>query len=252
MKILCCFKVVPDYEMLGQEEWTRGGLPDTRFVRNIYSCYDESALELVLREKDRGGCEAEALTVKKAECVFASGNLYAVGYDRVTELLCADPGHRAEILADYARSAAPDCIVMGCQSQDENGFQTPCRTAELLGWPCIPDVYDFTCAEAGRLLVRQREQGVSRELLVELPCVLSVGNVPKTFLRIPTLRQKMAAKEKSVVRIEREAGGTYPEPVLEDVVYLQKFRSPVSLTAGQMLEMLRKLEDGSLGEGLER
>ncbi len=242
MKILCCFKIVPDYEMLDETEWIQGGLPDTRFIRNVYSCYDESALELVLREKDRQGCETEALTVKKPELRFPLEALYAVGYDRVTELLCSQRGHTAEQIADYVCNDAVDCIVMGCQSQDGNGFQTPYQTAELLKWPCISDVYNFSCTDGEKMRVWQREKNVCRELLVQLPCVLSIGNVPKTFLRIPTLRQKMDARGKVVLSLPCREKEYCPEPVLEEVQYLRKYRNTKVLTKEQMQQKIGELE----------
>ena len=54
MRIVVGFKVTPDYEALRPSDWAgaaTGGL-QTRYVRRILSCFDESALELALRLRD--------------------------------------------------------------------------------------------------------------------------------------------------------------------------------------------------------
>ncbi len=244
MKIVGCFKIAPDLDMLGEAEWRakEGLLPETKYVRNIYSCYDETVLELVLRAKEQGGAEAEALTVKAPETFFKTDALYAVGYDRVIELTTSQSGRAPELIARFVRHDPEiGCVVMGCQSQDWNGFQVPYEVAERLDWTCISEVDAFEQRDVDLMWVRQRENGVERELLVRLPCVLVVGTVPKTYLRIPTLKQKMAAKSKMVHRVPCEPEEDDRSAVLVQTTFLERTRKAEAMTSEQLKDIFREL-----------
>lgn len=50
MKILGCFKVVPDYDLVAEEDWKPDEQLhiDTGYVKLLWNCYDEGALEMML------------------------------------------------------------------------------------------------------------------------------------------------------------------------------------------------------------
>ena len=54
MRILGCFKVVSDYDLVADEDW----IPDeqlhidTGYVKLLWNCYDEGALEMMLKLSD--------------------------------------------------------------------------------------------------------------------------------------------------------------------------------------------------------
>jgi electron transfer flavoprotein beta subunit len=54
MRILVSFKVTPDFEALREADWAAAAADgvETRYVRRIINCFDESALELALRVAD--------------------------------------------------------------------------------------------------------------------------------------------------------------------------------------------------------
>lgn len=87
MRIAVCFKIVPDFEDVIPGDWDDLEHMDFSYVKKIYGCYDEAALETALRLKD--GLEAAgepvrcvAVTVGRGPAVLLSG-LYAAGFQEV-------------------------------------------------------------------------------------------------------------------------------------------------------------------------
>ena len=54
MKILCCFKIVPDIEAISEDLWQNATneILDTTYCKKIWNCFDESALEMILKLSD--------------------------------------------------------------------------------------------------------------------------------------------------------------------------------------------------------
>lgn len=44
MKILCCFKIVPDIEIIPENSWQNisSDILDTTYLKKIWNCFDES------------------------------------------------------------------------------------------------------------------------------------------------------------------------------------------------------------------
>ena len=87
MKILACFKIVPDLDLVAEEDWKADEelRVDTGYVRPIWNCFDESALEMMLKLSDLSEgfdvvYELSALTVGKKKDESFLKTLYALGY----------------------------------------------------------------------------------------------------------------------------------------------------------------------------
>ena len=54
MKLLACFKVVPDMEAINSTDWevTDSLSVDLSYVRLVWNCFDESSLEMLLKLSD--------------------------------------------------------------------------------------------------------------------------------------------------------------------------------------------------------
>ncbi|MDR3146591.1 MAG: hypothetical protein LBU21_09960 [Treponema sp.] len=91
MKIAVCFKAVPDFDQVVDADWDAFSLAaDWTYVRRIFGCFDESALETALRL--RSAWEAAGETT---ECTAVTAaplpsplckTLFAAGFDRVADL----------------------------------------------------------------------------------------------------------------------------------------------------------------------
>ena len=85
MRLLVSFKLCPDLELLKKEDIivTEEMGIDTHFLPNIINCYDESALELVLRLRDKikeGVVELSAFTVGGKQTELTLKGLRALGF----------------------------------------------------------------------------------------------------------------------------------------------------------------------------
>lgn len=233
MNILCCFKISPDYDKVVEKDWAAAELsgPDTSYVPHGPGCYDEAALELALRLRDEGQKRGEsvritAATVSNATPAAFARQLYALGVDRVVRVEAPGTDNfRSETVSAALFSAFSgekfDLVVCGAQSA-EGGGMTPYRLAQKLGFPCLADVTDLSLADGGVRVAREVPGG-ERRATVTVPAVYAVGSAKHPYLRMATVRQRMAvsnrvpdvcevqAREASeglrLLRLKRPAGG---------------------------------------------
>jgi electron transfer flavoprotein alpha/beta subunit len=209
MRILVAFKVTPDYEALRAADWATGpaGAVETRFVRRILNCFDESALELALRlgeqlAQGEVATELGAVSVGGREVEPQLATLYALGYGRTARIeteaaLDFVPGATAALLAAYARRP-PGCdlLLLGCRGGPGDSGTVPFLVAEELGWPCASQVTEIAPLDDGRLqVIRVADDGLERVTL-RPPCVLAVGNAVVSHLRVPALSDRLALRDR--------------------------------------------------------
>lgn len=211
MKILGCFKVVPDYDLVAEEDWKPDEQLhiDTGYVKLLWNCYDEGALEMMLKLSDLSESfgvvyELSAMTVGKKKHESFLKTLYALGFDHAIRAEAEEdkifvPEQIAEIVASYVKNGqAQDVIVMGTGSSDGNNRKTPCLLAEKLGWPCITQVTGIEPVDEKHLKVTSETADGKRIWTVKTPCVLAVGNAPSAYLRVPTLKDTMSRGKKPI------------------------------------------------------
>ncbi len=221
MRILGCFKAVPAFDLLREEDWVADDRlrVDTEYVKLEWNCFDEGALEMMrkLPERSEGTgavFELDALTVGKKKADSFLKLLYALGFSHAVRVEAeegayAPPELVAELIAAYVRrekeDRAYDAVVTGVQSADGSHKKTPYLLAELLHWPCISQVISIEPAEKECLKVISQVFGGEKTQLVRLPCVLAVGNAPCAYLRVPTLKDKMRLGNRPIEYLALEA-----------------------------------------------
>ena len=254
LRILVAFKVTPDFEALRDADWaalaTGGG--DTRYVRRVLNCFDESALELALRlRRDLATTGVPttlaALSVGGREVDPFLATLRALGYERVTRIepgSAADaldfaPGAVATLIAAYARRIGPtDLVLLGTRSGPGDGGTVPVRVACALDLPCLTEVTELGALADGRVRVaRATDDGLLR-LTLNGPCVLAVGNAVVSCLSAPTLKERLAWRDE-------------PPEVLRDAdlgvdLAVQLGREGATLTG---LETIDRTRAGTLVDG---
>lgn len=295
MKILACCKVVPDLEMLTDEDWVvRDMEVELRFAKREWNVFDESVLEMALRLRDAyellsgapsepvsaiGEIELTALNIGDAGADPFLKTLLALRYDRAVRI---DPGEQsarggdlrfspaavAELIAAFARKHGYDLLLFGRQSGVGDNGQTPMLTAELLGLPCITQVravrpvHSTTTRESGAsrggfIVESYTDDGVLEQEIVP-PCVLAVGNAEQTYLRVPTLKDKMkfGARPVEVLRPEEILS---PGEVLNPEGYrltrlerIDTSRAGELISGGSVEEKARKVYDLYLKKRLEK
>lgn len=215
MNIAVCFKTLADYQMLTDRDWHIDECQqvDLTLVRQVYNCFDESALELALQlvdnRNDREQSKVTALTIDSDRADIFLRHLYAVQYDQGVRITCEpavdlrfNPEAVSLLIASYVQQIGnQQLVLLGSQGGVGDNRQTGYLVAERLGWPCIGDVIDAARDKApGCLRVTSRRDGVVITQTVRLPIVLVVGNVIRSpYLRVPTLKEKLAAKNKKVL-----------------------------------------------------
>jgi electron transfer flavoprotein beta subunit len=215
LRILVSFKVTPDFEALREADWLAGaaaGLAsgvETRYVRRILDCFDESALELALRASDaRAECGVPtslgALSVGGSEADPYLKTLLALGYERAARVaseaaLDFAPAVTAALIASYVRTVDhSDLVMLGCRSGPGDSGVVPFLIAETLGWPCLTQVIEVEPLPEDRVRVAcMVDDGLLRATL-RLPCVLAVGNAVVSHLRTPTLTDRLAQRDRRI------------------------------------------------------
>lgn len=244
MKIAVCFKIMADYSRLSERDWTwnEGHFVDTRFVRCIFNCFDESALEMALTlfqtwENTSAPPELTALTVDDARGDLFLRHLTAVGYHHAVRIRCSNPIDLrfnplaiSRLISTYIKREGHQLVILGMQGADGDNGQTGFMLAERLGWPCIREVTEI--GEDGSsdcLKVTSRTQGATVMQTVRLPMVLTMGHSPVSpYLRVPTLKQKLNAKKKPLTLVSDTQLGLSMDALMDkgkEIVNLQRPQS---------------------------
>ncbi len=212
MKILVCFKTVADADRISQQDWQEAAAADDYEFPHVPTIIDplgESALELALRLKDQdedGRVHLTALSVGNKKCEKDLRTLAALGFNelyRVHSDTTPHPVVASYAIASFCRNHGPyDLILMGDKSPEVGSGKTPLIVSELLTRPCmieidalsLVDEDEDTAEELHIHVERGGDYGIINETL-RLPLIATVGDVPGTLLRVPTLKQRNATKD---------------------------------------------------------
>lgn len=225
MEILCCFKIVPELDKVLTADWreVQPSGPNLSYVPQVIGCYDEAGLETALRIRD--GAEAVGETVN-ITCVTLGGGdygyffrgLFALGVGRIVQIrpqrnLTFSPLAVADAVCDIFSDSRFDAVICGVQSSDGNNGLTPYLIAKGMGMPCIPNVTEIRFEPSG-LRVSREVRGGSRTVKIAAPAVYAVGNSVNPFLRMPTVKKRMAAAETPFETVELPAGSESPTTIV--------------------------------------
>jgi electron transfer flavoprotein beta subunit len=204
MNILVCFKAAPDVETLADEDWKIDHRLqiDTSFLKPTLNSYDESALEIALKLLDASESSAvplslTALTIDGIDATPILKTLNALRFEQVVHIECHEdlrfrPVAMASILCRYVLKHAPqDVLIMGRQSSIGENAKTHLLAAEMLGWPIITQVIRIDLVDHNHLMVTSQVDDGRLRQQIQIPCVLSIGDAPNTFIRVPTLKDRM-------------------------------------------------------------
>ena len=229
MKILCCFKIVPDIEIIPENSWQNisSDILDTTYLKKIWNCFDESALEMILKLSDMSESfkvisEINALTIGDSFNNSYLKTLYALGYNNAIRINCNkddfyfQPKTIANIIGAYIQKIGhEDIIFMGSSSADTTDKKVPFYLSEILNIPCINQVTHIEFINSQTLKVISNIDNVNYVYIVNKPCIISIGNAPCTYLRVPTLKNKLKTKNKPIMEYQ------VSDLLSEDISYYQ-------------------------------
>jgi electron transfer flavoprotein alpha/beta subunit len=275
LRILVAFKVTPDFEALRDADWVAlaAGGGDTRYVRRVLNCFDESALELALRLR-RGlvaadvAAQLDALSIGGREVEPFLATLRALGYDRAARLdagphtaaLDFAPGAVAALIAAYARRVAcSDLVMLGTSSGPGDGGTVPFRVAAALELPCLAQVTELDALADGRVRVACAADDGLLRLTLNGPCVLAVGNAVVSCLSAPTLKERLTVRDEppevlsdAELGVDLDAELGREGATLVDLETIDRARAGTIVGGATPADAARDLYDGWLRDLLEK
>ncbi len=104
-------------------------------------------------------------------------------------------------MAAGARRLGGEVLLLGERGSPGGSGLVPFLAAEALGRPCVAGVTAVGPAGAGRLRVTFTTDDGPFRALAAPPCVLAVGNAVVSMLRVPTLKDRLAARDRPVAEL---------------------------------------------------
>ena len=230
MNLAVCLKRVPD-STTKIKLAANGTSIDPQGVEFAISPYDEIAIELALRLKEKAGGEVVGISVDPDGNDVALRKALAIGIDRAVMVkggVNFDSAATAQILAGILKSRKFDVLFFGKQAIDDDAFQVPTMVAHLLGLPRVNLCTSFE-VEGAKAKCRRQIEGGEEVIELSLPCVVSVQKGVNGIhdKRYPSMKGIMAAKTKP---LEMVVAGAF-EPTLE----LVKLEMPPERAPGRIV-----------------
>ncbi|MDN5807480.1 MAG: electron transfer flavoprotein subunit beta/FixA family protein [Brevibacterium sp.] len=199
MKIAVLVKEVPD--TYGDRKLNlETGLADRSASEAVLDEIGERALEVALSYKDGSdGTEVSVISMAPDTATATIRKGLAMGADNAVhvsdeELLGADLGLTAEVLAAAIRRGGFDLVITGNVSTDGNGGMMPAMLAEHLDFPHVTGLSAVEISDDKVAGTRGVESG-KQEVNAQLPAVISITEaLPEA--RFPNFKGIMAAKKK--------------------------------------------------------
>ena len=233
MKILVCFKSVPDPNAAA------GGVRTaTKWVINPF---DEIAIEEALRIRERGeATEIVGASIGAPAVDEQIRAALAMGIDRairVDDSRTLDPYAVARILRQVVEKEAPHMVLMGKQAVDDDSNQVGQMLAGLLAWPQATFVSKIEFLDNNTRARCTRETDAGLEVIaVQLPAIVTTDlrlNDPR-YVSLPGL---MKARRKPIEVLTGQQLGADVRPL----TVLLSTAHPPRRTAGIRVDSVEDL-----------
>ncbi|WP_262068674.1 electron transfer flavoprotein subunit beta/FixA family protein [Ohessyouella blattaphilus] len=206
---------------------------DTSFVKSMLNVFDESALEMMLKLSDLGeslgtSIKLNGVTVGNKLCDNYLKTLYALGFARADRIESDDeilfkPERTVAALKEYIeKTEMPDLIVMGSKSADNASGCVPLFLAEELKIPCITAVTEMQLLEDGKVRVTNLYDGGIQIRDVQGTFMAVIGDVPGTYLRVPTLKERMQRGKKEIIPVLLETENEEKQKLINSHPVIEK------------------------------
>ncbi|MPZ47057.1 MAG: hypothetical protein GEV05_27575 [Betaproteobacteria bacterium] len=163
------------------------------FARYRIDQFDEIALEVGLRYRERVGGELRALTVGADDADDVLRHAYAMKADHASLIdFTGSEASKHELLAAAIRHYGGGIVLCGRTSSVGGSGQTGPVLAELLGVPFLSNVIHID-GEENAWLCRCETANGYEVLKVTEPFVASVTNADSNLPRVPTMKDLMRA-----------------------------------------------------------
>lgn len=215
MKIFVLVKEVPD--TYGDRKLNlETGLADRAAGDVVLDEITERALEVALGFADKNeGTEVVALAMAPAGSTASVRRALAIGASSAVhiadeQLIGADLGLTAEVLAAALRRGGADLVITGNLSTDGSGGVIPAMLAEHLGFAQATALSSVEITADGVSGTRAADAG-SQQVSAKLPAVISVTEALPDA-RFPNFKGIMAAKKKPLEVLSLDDLGVSADP----------------------------------------
>jgi electron transfer flavoprotein beta subunit len=238
MKIGVCIKSTPDTDARIRVNDAEDGIVQTD-LKFVISPYDSFGLEEAVQTKEEHGGEVVLLSVGRDAVVKNLRDGLAVGADRAVLLSDAaleqtDALGVGRALAAAIKREDLQLVFCGCQAIDDDNSQVPAMVAELLSWPQVSFVSEFSTDGSSFQATRDVGGGVREVVSGTLPVVITATRGLNTP-RYPKLPAIMKAKRKPLATLSLSDLGLAPADVAPAVV-LSNYAPPPKRPEGRVLE----------------
>jgi len=204
---------------------------DPQGIEWAISPYDELAIELALRLREKAGGEVVGFSVDPDGSDVAMRKALAIGIDKGVLIRGGanfDSAATAQILSAVLSSRKFDVLLFGKQAIDDDAFQVPTMVAHLLGLPRVNLCTSFE-VEGARAKCRRQIEGGEESIELSLPCVVSIQKGVNGIhdKRYPSMKGIMAAKSKPVELL--------PAPAFEPTLEIVKLEMPPDRPPGRIV-----------------
>ena len=215
MKIFVLVKEVPD--TYGDRKLhLETGLADRAAGDVVLDEITERALEVALSYAGKNeGTEVVALSMAPSGSTASIRRALAIGAASAVhiadeQLVGADLGLTAEVLAAAIRRAEPDLVLTGNLSTDGSGGMIPAMLAEHLGYSQATALSSVQISAEGVTGTRASDAG-SQSVQASLPAVVSITEALPDA-RFPNFKGIMAAKKKPLEVLSLDDLGVSADP----------------------------------------
>ncbi|MDO4229074.1 MAG: electron transfer flavoprotein subunit beta/FixA family protein [Capnocytophaga sp.] len=237
MKILVCISSVPD--TTSKINFTNENRKfDPNGVQFIINPNDEFGLTKAIMLKEKLGASITLINVGTPETEPTLRKAFALGADDIIRINA--PAHDgffvATQIAKVAKEQHFDLIITGKESIDYNGGMVGGMVAALLDYPFINKCIALEI-NAGQVSAEREVSGGKEKISTKLPLVIAgqKGLVNEKDLRIPNMRNLMAARTKQITVIEADNQNHHTE-----IVSFEKHpaKNPVKMISPDNLDEL--------------
>jgi electron transfer flavoprotein alpha/beta subunit len=123
----------------------------------------------------------------------------------------------------------------------------------MLEWPCITQVTSIELFDMNHLMVtRQVDDGQLRQR-IQTPCILSIGDAPGTYMRVPTLKDRMLYGKRPIETLSIK-DFQLPDETEEllDLEVINRVRTGILVEGDTPKKKARKLYEVHLKERLQK
>jgi len=238
MKCGVCIKSTPDTDARIRVNEAGDGIVQTD-LKFVISPYDSFGLEEAVKTKEEHGGEVILFSVGSDAVVKNLRDGLAVGGDRA--VLVSDAALEGSDALGVSRALAAaikreelQLVFCGRQAIDDDNSQVPAMLAELLSWPQVSFVSEFSTDGSTFQATRDVGSGVREVVSGTLPVVISATRGLNTP-RYPKLPAIMKAKRKPLDTLALGDLGLTPDDVAP-MVSLSGYAAPPQRPEGRVLE----------------